>query len=170
MARAVPGLSAAVLLLCGLVAAGQALAEEATAQLENKDGEEVGEVTLEESPHGVLVHAELDGMPEGTHAFHIHEKGKCKPPFKSAGGHYNPKDHQHGFMNEDGYHAGDMPNIYVPDSGELEAVIFNPKVSMNDELLDDNGAAVVIHEGADDYMTDPAGDAGPRIACGVIEQ
>ncbi|KPV40423.1 hypothetical protein AN478_06415 [Thiohalorhabdus denitrificans] len=161
------GLAAvAAVLLGGL--AGPAHAGDASAELQDTDGEAVGEVKLKESPHGVLVHAELEGMPEGTHAFHIHETGRCEPPFKSAGGHFNPEDKAHGFMSEEGYHAGDMPNIHVSDSGDLEVEYFAPGVEL-DELLDEDGGAILVHEGGDDYETDPAGDAGSRIACGVIE-
>ncbi|MFP4560162.1 MAG: superoxide dismutase family protein [Thiohalorhabdus sp.] len=156
----------AAVLLGGL--AGPAHAGDAAAELRDADGQEMGEVELKESPHGILVHADLEGMPEGTHAFHIHETGQCEPPFKSAGGHFNPEGKAHGFMSEEGYHAGDMPNIHVPGSGDLELEYFAPGVKL-DELLDDDGGAILVHEGADDYKTDPAGDAGSRIACGVIE-
>lgn len=150
-----------------------ASAQSATAAMKDKDGKDAGTVELMETPHGVLLTAKLKGLPAGTHAFHVHETGKCEPPFKSAGGHFNPEETKHGLLAEEGYHAGDMPNIHVPDSGELTIEVMNTEITLDKEedysVFDDDGSAIVIHEGGDDYKTDPAGDAGPRIACGVIE-
>ncbi|MFO7757299.1 MAG: superoxide dismutase family protein [Roseovarius sp.] len=150
--------------------ASAAVAEDATAELQDTDGNMVGTVTLHEVPSGVLLHARLSGLPEGAHAFHVHETGECEPPFTSAGGHYDPEDAAHGIEAEDGPHAGDMPNIHVPASGELELEILNTFMEFDDRLFDDDGTSIVIHEGPDDYVTDPAGDAGARIACGVIRR
>ncbi len=145
-------------------------ADEAQTTMHNSSGEEVGSVTLVPTENGVLLHAKLENMPEGTHAFHIHETGQCDPPsFTSAGGHHNPTAADHGFFSNGGVHAGDMPNIHVPASGSLEIEVLNVWVGLDGLLLDDDGAAIVVHEGADDYRTDPAGDAGSRIACGVIK-
>lgn len=142
--------------------------ERATAVLKDADGKEVGKVTLIEVPTGVLLDADLTAVPPGDHGFHIHAVGKCEPPdFTSAGGHFNPEEDEHGLMNEAGPHAGDLPNIHVPENGKLRVEMLDQLVSL-DGLLDDDGAAIVIHEGPDDYMTDPAGNAGARIACGVI--
>jgi Cu-Zn family superoxide dismutase len=152
-----------------VTAAGWASAAEmAGAELKNQAGESVGSVTLTQTPHGTLMHAKLMNLPAGAHAFHVHAVGKCEAPFKSAGGHYNPSGAKHGIMNADGKHAGDMPNVHVPDSGALEIEVLAAAVSLNDDLFDADGAAIVMHEGPDDYMSDPAGAAGPRIACGVI--
>ncbi|MEZ5829319.1 MAG: superoxide dismutase family protein, partial [Hyphomicrobiales bacterium] len=143
--------------------------EKATAVLKDPDGNQVGTVTLFEAPSGVLLDVDLTAVPSGDHAFHIHETGKCEAPdFKSAGGHFNPEEDKHGLLNKAGPHAGDMPNIHVPETGKLMIEILNQRIDLNDGLLDDDGSAIVIHEGPDDYVTDPAGDAGPRIACGVI--
>ena len=136
----------------------------------NANGESVGEVELSQTPHGTLLHAKLTGLPPGAHAFHVHTVGKCEPPFKSAGGHFNPDGVKHGILAEDGVHAGDMPNIHVPESGALEIEVLNTLLTLDASLFDDDGAAIVIHDGPDDYKTDPAGAAGPRIACGVIEK
>lgn len=145
-------------------------ADRARAAMANANGESVGEVELSQTPHGTLLHAKLTGLPPGAHAFHVHTVGKCEPPFKSAGGHFNPDGVKHGILAEDGVHAGDMPNIHVPESGALEIEVLNTLLMLDASLFDDDGAAIVIHDGPDDYKTDPAGAAGPRIACGVIEK
>lgn len=151
-----------------LLAAGPVAAQEAMAELQGPAGESHGRVTLRAVPTGVLLHARLSGLPEGAHAFHVHAVGACEPPFTSAGGHYNPDGVPHGLTAEGGPHAGDMPNIHVPASGALEIEVLNTALALDDRLFDADGAAIVIHEGADDYASDPAGAAGPRIACGVI--
>lgn len=143
-------------------------ADTASAVLHNPAGEEVGTVELRQVPSGVLLRATLSGLPAGTHAFHVHAVGQCEPPFKSAGGHFNPTGAKHGLASPDGPHAGDMPNIHVPAAGALTVEVFNNRLALDDALFDDDGAAIVIHEGGDDYATDPAGAAGSRIACGVI--
>jgi Cu-Zn family superoxide dismutase len=149
------------------------MAAAATAKLTGPDGADTGTVTLTEMPNGVLLKAELRGLPQGEHGFHIHEKGACAPDFGAAGGHFAGGGGKHGYAAEDGPHAGDMPNIHVPASGELTIEVFNGNVSLQDGegmLLDDDGSAIVIHAKADDYKSQPSGDAGDRIACGVIEK
>ncbi len=144
---------------------------QATAAMVNAKGDSVGTVALKQGAQGTVLHVRLTDLPPGTHAFHVHEVGACDPPdFKSAGDHYNPADDAHGFFNEDGYHAGDLPNIHVPESGILEVEFFSEALKLDDDLFDDDGAALVIHTGEDDYRTDPAGAAGDRIACGVIQK
>lgn len=144
-------------------------AADAVADLRSPSGQDVGQVALTETPHGTLLHAQLRNLPPGTHAFHVHETGKCIPPFGSAGGHFNPTGAGHGLADDDGAHAGDMPNVHVPASGRLNQEVFNSRLKLNDKLFDEDGAAIVMHAGADDYATNPAGAAGSRIACGVIE-
>ncbi len=139
-----------------------------TATLHDPEGEEVGTVTLAGTPNGLLVEAELDGLAPGEHAFHLHETGACEPDFGAAGGHLNPDGNAHGILSEGGMHAGDMPNIHVPRSTSLTVEVFATG-ALVEALLDGDGSAVVIHAGADDYATDPAGAAGDRIACGVVE-
>jgi superoxide dismutase, Cu-Zn family len=167
-------ISKALIFAAGLALAPPAYAgDTAHAVLKDKDGKEVGKAELTNTPSGVLIRLTLDGVRPGTHAFHIHAVGKCEPPdFKSAGGHFNPDGTKHGLMNEEGPHAGDMPNLHVPDSGKLTVEVLNEMVTLDAEpaLLDQDGSALVIHAGADDYRSDPAGNAGDRIACGVITE
>lgn len=165
-------LAAVLLLAAPAFAADKASpVEKASAVLKDANGKEVGRATLTPTPSGVLVSLDLTAVPAGEHAFHIHAVGKCEPPdFKSAGPHFNPDNTKHGLMNQEGPHAGDMPNLHVPADGKLQVEVLNPTVSLSGEsaLLDADGSALVIHAGADDYKTDPAGNAGGRIACGVI--
>jgi Cu-Zn family superoxide dismutase len=166
------GVLSAAVLAGGWLAAPAAFAEpgdEASAAMMSPEGEPLGSVELSQKGSGTAIVAKLKGLPEGTHAFHVHEIGRCDPPFTSAGGHYNPTGASHGFDSEGGPHAGDLPNIYVPASGELTFEMFNTRLAVDGSLLDGDGAAVVIHEGPDDYKTDPAGAAGDRIACGVLQ-
>lgn len=160
-----------VVLALGALAAPALAGDKAAAVLKDKDGDQIGTVELTDTPNGVLLSVNLTSVPAGDHAFHIHAVGTCEPPsFKFAGGHFNPTSSKHGILSPDGPHAGDMPNIHVPDSGKLHFEVLNTNVSLNDTaaLLDDDGSAIVIHAGADDYKTDPTGEAGGRIACGVI--
>ncbi len=150
-----------------------ASAQTANATLKNAEGKDVGTATLAQTPHGVLVRLSLKGMPAGERAFHIHAVGKCEPPFASAGGHFNPGGKKHGILVSEGAHAGDMPNLHVPASGELVVEVMNAAVTLEknrpNSLFHSDGTALVIHAGKDDYRSDPAGDAGGRIACGVIQ-
>jgi superoxide dismutase, Cu-Zn family len=127
-------------------------AQTAKASLKDAAGKEVGRAEFVQTPHGVLIKLSLEGVPAGERAFHIHAVGKCEPPFTSAGGHFNPDGKKHGMAAADGAHAGDMLK------------------GRANSLFDSDGSALVIHAGADDYKTDPTGNAGDRIACGVIVQ
>jgi Cu-Zn family superoxide dismutase len=143
----------------------------ASAVLKDASGKEVGAATLTVTPSGVLISLDLTAVPPGEHGFHVHTTGKCEPPdFKSAGPHFNPDQTKHGFMTPEGPHAGDLPNLHVPADGKLQVEVLEPNVTLSGEapLLDADGSALVIHAGADDYKTDPAGNSGDRIACGVI--
>jgi Cu-Zn family superoxide dismutase len=165
------------LALAGLVAAAALAAEKkqtAKAELWDAKGEKVGTATLKEAKGGVKISLRVTGLPEGMHAFHIHAVGKCEAPnFASAGGHFNPEHKKHGMKNPEGPHAGDMPNITVNAKGAGKAKFLNTHVTMGEgenSLFHEGGTALVIHAKADDEMTDPAGNAGDRIACGVIEK
>ncbi len=148
------------------------LAGTAHAALHDLKGIAVGTVTLTQLPNGVLVHAELTGLPAGPHGFHIHAAGKCEPPFKTAGGHFNPANGHHGMMNM-GFHAGDLPNLYVSADGKVTADAFTTLVTLgsgDNSLFGKDGTSLVLHAGPDDYNRTPAGNSGDRIACGVVEK
>jgi Cu-Zn family superoxide dismutase len=160
-------------LMTGVVQA-PAAAQTVHAALEDVQGQEVGTVDLIETPAGVLLKLVVKGLRPGEHAVHVHAVGKCEPPFDSAGGHFNPGAKKHGLLVPEGPHAGDMPNLHVPESGEVIIEILNPAITLEKDkpnsVFGPNGAAIVIHAGADDYKSDPAGNAGGRIVCGVIQQ
>ena len=161
----------AALLSPGLAALPASAADkQARATLRDRSGANVGVATLRQSRSGVLIHLELTDVPPGTHAIHVHAVGRCEGDFESAGAHFAPKKNAHGFLGERGPHAGDLPNLFVPASGDLEVDLTASSLSLADGSLNDaDGAAIVIHERADDYRTDPSGASGGRIACGVIE-
>jgi Cu-Zn family superoxide dismutase len=149
-------------------------AQTARAALQTAEGKNAGTVTLTQTPHGVLLSLAVKGLPAGEHAFHIHEVGKCEAPsFTSAGGHFNPDNKKHGVMAADGSHAGDMPNLFIPASGELMVEVINGAVSLEkgkpNSVFDTDGSTIIIHANKDDYKTDPTGDAGGRVACGVVQ-
>ena len=168
-------LKAVALGLCLAAAAAlPAAAQTAKAQLKDAQGKDAGTASLTQTPAGVLIAVSIKGVPAGEHAFHVHAIGKCEPPFTSAGGHFNPGSKKHGLMAAEGHHAGDMPNLHIPASGELNVEVLNAGVTLQKDkpnsLFGSNGTALVIHAGKDDYKTDPTGDAGGRIVCGIVEQ
>jgi len=146
--------------------------ETARAAMRDPAGIDVGWAAFEETPRGTLVRAYFHALPPGVHAIHLHGTGSCAPDFSAAGGHFDPEGREHGFRNPAGPHLGDLPNLFVPAAGNVETEAFVPRLRLGTgpgTLLDDDGAAVIVHRGPDDYRTDPAGNAGERIACGVIE-
>ncbi|RDW20443.1 superoxide dismutase family protein [Oceanobacillus chungangensis] len=152
-----------------------ALATEVPVTLKNADGEIVATATLTEDKEGVKIALEGKNLSPGVHGFHIHEVGLCEAPdFKSAGAHYNPTGAHHGFKDPLGPHAGDLKNIEVTEDGTVKADVVANMVTLDpngkNTLLTEQGTALIIHEKADDYISQPAGDAGERIACGVISE
>lgn len=139
------------------------------AELKDQKGQSVGEVTLTETPHGILIKGTLSNLPAGEHAIHIHEAGKCEAPFQTAGAHLNPGKKKHGVLVAEGKHEGDLPNLYVGADGKAQFDHFAHGLKLKD-VQDQDGAAVVVHASADDYKSDPAGNAGDRIACGVVQK
>lgn len=144
----------------------------ATAELKNARGQTVATATFFQVSDGVRVVLEARGLPPGLKGVHIHEVGRCDPPdFTTAGAHYNPMGRQHGLQNPAGPHAGDLPNITIAADGAGRLESMNTHVSLGasgNALLDADGSSIVIHAGPDDFKTDPAGNSGARIACGVV--
>jgi len=139
----------------------------ATASLEGPDGQEMGTVEFHGTADGILVRVDAMNLPEGPHGLHLHETGACSPDFEAAGGHFAPDGNQHGFLDENGPHAGDLPMIFVSAEGTALADFFTQLVTL-DALMDGDGAAVIVHAEPDTYR-DPS-ETGARIACGVIEE
>jgi Cu-Zn family superoxide dismutase len=173
------GLALGILLLAGggrpTQGPAQAAQEtKARATIIDARGKEIGTATLTQQPNGVLIESQVSGLQQGTRAFHIHQKGVCETPsFESAGGHFNPTDRKHGMEVFGGPHAGDLPNIIVGPDGSARASTLNPYVTLGPgktSLLGEDGTALVIHAGQDDYRSQPSGDAGNRIACGRVER
>jgi Cu-Zn family superoxide dismutase len=155
----------------------------AAATLVDKEGKEVGKAEFRDTPHGVLIHLSLDGLPPGEKALHIHQNGECDAAggFESAGGHFNPSSAEHGYLAAKGPHAGDLSSQWVGEDGKLQATVFAPMAAVTADASGNAGegrfviagggtkTAIVLHEKADDYASQPSGAAGGRLACGVIE-
>ncbi len=161
-------------LMVGSIAYGKNQPATAHADLINSQGEKIGTAKLTQSRKGVEIVIDASKLPPGVHGFHFHTAGKCDPPdFQTAEGHFNPEGKKHGLKNPDGPHAGDMQNLTVGADGTLKVKVLDPRVTLRegkDSLFQPNGTAIVIHEKMDDDLTDPAGNSGNRIACGVISK
>jgi Cu-Zn family superoxide dismutase len=149
---------------------GGSTLDRADVPMRDAAGRDLGTLVLTNGVGGLMLAGVLRGLPPGTHGIHLHTVGLCEPPFTSAGGHWNPTSHQHGTQNPQGPHLGDLPNISVSADSLTTVSVMSPGGTLRggDALIDADGAAVVIHAGPDDYRTDPAGNSGGRIACGVV--
>jgi len=144
----------------------------ASAELKDKDGKVVAMAMLSERPGGVLIRVEATGLTPGLHGVHVHAVGKCDgPAFTSAGGHFNPANKKHGLKSTDGAHAGDLPNMLVAKDGTGRFEALTDLITLRTgslSVFDTDGSAIVVHAGADDNTTDPTGNSGDRVACGII--
>lgn len=145
-----------------------------TVPLQTGSGEDAGTATFVPAKSGVTVKLKLKNLPVGDHGVHIHQNPKCDgPDFKTAGGHFNPDNKQHGTMNPAGHHAGDISkNVTIGEGHTGEATVKVDSLSMDptapNSLFANGGTSIVVHEKADDMKTDPSGNSGNRLACGVI--
>ena len=166
--------SAGMALAAGLAVGVAQAADMASADMIDNDKKVIGQATFEQTPTGVLMLIEVNGLRPGPHAIHLHAVGSCTPDFKAAKGHINPDGKKHGLRNPDGPDNGDLPNLYVAADGTGKAEFFTTRVSVADgskpALLGGDGSAVIIHVNRDDHMTQPIGGAGARVACGVIKK
>jgi|SRR5690625_2556003 len=137
-------------------------------------GDKIGDATFKEVSDGVNIHVKVEGLSKGFHGIHIHEQPKCEgPDFISAGDHLNPDDKKHGLMHPKGSHLGDLPNIEVDDKGKVDVELLLPKATLKEgrySLLQKDGTALIIHSEQDDGLSQPSGESGERIACGVLKK
>lgn len=146
--------------------------ELASASIQDRDREIIGSAVLVSDGESLALAIDLNELAPGSHGFHLHTRGDCSAPdFTSAGGHLNPAGVSHGKLNPSGAHLGDLPNLEIGESGSLSQTIRIVEMSEDtlQAILDEDGTAIVVHAGPDDYVSDPAGAAGPRIACGVLQ-
>lgn len=165
----------AAALLCACrpqVQVGSSTAPSGHVTMRDAAGASVGDLTLSSGPTGVRISGVLGSLPAGVHGIHFHAVGRCEPSaFTTAGSHLNPSNTRHGLESPNGPHAGDLPNVTVGSSGSATVNLTDPRVTLDaNGLFDADGTALVIHAAADDQKTDPAGNSGARIACGVIER
>jgi Cu-Zn family superoxide dismutase len=143
---------------------------DASATVRDRSGRELGTLIVAEDGAGLVTRGSLRGLTPGVHAIHIHAIGLCDPPFDDAGGHWNPAGRHHGFDNPAGPHMGDMQNFTVAGDSTAVIRVTTPGGTLrgSNPVLDSDGAAIIVHQLPDDYRTDPAGNSGARVACGVV--
>ena len=167
-------LTSAAILLLAIPASAQE-AGSANATFIDVEGTNIGSVTLTQGDDGVAITGGLSGIAAGEHGFHFHAVGDCDPAgaFESAGGHFNPTEHQHGTENPEGPHAGDLPNVTAAADDTVAVDLSSNLISLTEGdpayVFDADGTALMIHADPDDMKTDPSGNSGDRIACAVIE-
>lgn len=161
-------------LLCSWAAYGQGAPKSAHADIVNAQGQNIGTAKIVPAKKGVKIEVSVSQLSPGKHGIHVHAVGKCEgPAFTTAGGHLNPDTKKHGKDNPEGPHAGDLLMIDVKADGTAKATLLDTMVTLGDgpnSLFHDGGTSIVIHEKEDDYKTDPAGNSGARIACGIIQK
>ena len=172
--RSLPLIAIALFATAGCATAYEGSSSEiGSAVLMDRSGNDVGSAMLYSEGDEVTISVSLEGISAGTHAVHLHTTGDCSAnDFTSAGGHLNPMGNEHGSLNPQGAHLGDLPNAQVSAAGvgTVSETLRGPRATVMSQIFDTDGTAVVVHEGADDYRTNPAGDAGSRVACGVLSQ
>jgi Cu-Zn family superoxide dismutase len=165
--RRIPSISFVAAILAGC-AAVDAPVQAPPVSLINSNGQTVGTVTPQQTSGGVTLVLQASGLLHGLHGVHVHGVGRCDPPsFETAGPHWNPADRRHGLQNPQGAHAGDLPNVTVSSTGVLTETVVIAGTGLA-ALADADGSALVLHASADDYVTDPSGNSGARIACAVL--
>ncbi len=161
-------------LVPALLWAATVFGQSAHADIVDAQGQKIGTAQIRSSGTGVRIEVSVSQLPPGTHGIHIHNVGKCEgPAFTSAGPHFNPTSKKHGKDNPEGPHAGDLLNLEVKADGTGKASLLDPNATLGEgpnSLFHEGGTSLVIHASPDDYKTDPAGNSGARIACGVIEK